>query len=203
MVELAGGVENVGVYEGQLLDGCRQGDQQAWREMVGQYTPLVWTVARSLGLRPADCEDVCQSTWTQLVRSIDTIAQPDRLSTWIVTVARREAIKHLRSCAGQVPVAVVEPAEERCAASGPEDTVVARLDGRRALAALRALPSHQRQLIELLISEPAPTYDQISVRLSIPRGSIGPTRGRILAAMQVYLEADHHALAVLARKESA
>lgn len=188
------------VFDGQVLERCRQGHQQAWREVIDQYTPLVWTVARSLGLRPVDCEDVCQATWTHLVRSIDTIQQPDRLSMWIVTVARREAIKHLRSYMHLVPVADLEPTEDRGGDSGPEDTVVARLDGRRALAALRALPTQQRQLIELLLSEPAPTYDQISIRMSIPRGSIGPTRGRILAAMQVFLETDRYAAA---RKEPA
>jgi hypothetical protein len=42
------------------------------------------------------------------------------------------------------------------------------------------LPLRCQQLITLLTDDPPLTYDQISARLSIPVGSIGPSRGRCL-----------------------
>ena len=51
-------------------------------------------------------------------------------------------------------------------------------------AALREAYSHLppccQQLIALLIEDPPLTYAQISARLGIPVGSIGPSRGRCL-----------------------
>jgi RNA polymerase sigma factor (sigma-70 family) len=174
-----------------LLHRCRQGHPQAWRSMVEQFTPVVWTVAKSWGLRPSDCEDVCQSTWAHVVKSIDTIQRPERLRTWVVTVAKRESIKYKRSAAHQVPVADIESDVREPDDSGPEDVVVARADHWRVHAALRQLPGPQQALVRLLLSEPALTYDEISTRLNIPRGSIGPVRNRVLRRMRRLLEQDH------------
>jgi DNA-directed RNA polymerase specialized sigma24 family protein len=44
-------------------------------------------------------------------------------------------------------------------------------------------PAH-RELLVLLSADPPPSYDQISERLGIPRGSIGPTRSRALAELR-------------------
>jgi DNA-directed RNA polymerase specialized sigma24 family protein len=41
-----------------------------------------------------------------------------------------------------------------------------------------------RELLVLLSTDPPPSYDQISERLGIPRGSIGPTRARALAELR-------------------
>ena len=42
------------------------------------------------------------------------------------------------------------------------------------------LPPDSRQLIALLIHDPPVPYAEISARLGIPVGSIGPSRGRCL-----------------------
>lgn len=161
--------------------------------MIDRLTPSVVAVARSLGLGPRDCEDVCQSTWVHAVRAVDVIEQPDRLRAWIVTVARRESIKLVDSTSRQIPVDDLEPLDNGSrlgADAGPEDAVVARAEGGRVQQALLRLSPHHRGLMALLIAEPAPSYDEIAVRLDIPRGSIGPTRGRILRRLRVLLEQD-------------
>ena len=56
---------------------------------------------------------------------------------------------------------------------------------RRALA---DLPDRHRQLMELLVASPPVSYREISVRLGMPVGSIGPTRARILAHLRAALE---------------
>jgi DNA-directed RNA polymerase specialized sigma24 family protein len=63
---------------------------------------------------------------------------------------------------------------------------------RRALA---ELPAHQRELLLMLAADPPYSYAEVSKILDIPIGSIGPTRGRILARLRettvirTYLEA--------------
>jgi RNA polymerase sigma factor (sigma-70 family) len=41
-----------------------------------------------------------------------------------------------------------------------------------------------RELLELLFAEPAPSYHQISARLGMKTGSIGPTRLRCLSELR-------------------
>jgi DNA-directed RNA polymerase specialized sigma24 family protein len=61
------------------------------------------------------------------------------------------------------------------------EDVVLRADGRRAVRrGLAELSAEQRRLLLLLVAEPALTYRQISQRLGIPIGSVGPTRSRCL-----------------------
>jgi len=46
------------------------------------------------------------------------------------------------------------------------------------------LPDHQRALLELLLQDPPLSYTEISDRLGIPKGSIGPTRARALERLR-------------------
>jgi hypothetical protein len=41
-----------------------------------------------------------------------------------------------------------------------------------------------QQLLRLLMTEPAPAYDEIAAALDMPVGSIGPTRGRCLEQLR-------------------
>ena len=48
------------------------------------------------------------------------------------------------------------------------------------------LPPGSRQLIALLIQDPPVPYAEISARLGIPAGSIGPSRSRCLEKLRRY-----------------
>jgi DNA-directed RNA polymerase specialized sigma24 family protein len=55
---------------------------------------------------------------------------------------------------------------------------------RTAHRALRELSEPDRQLIVMLFADPAPSYAEISARLAMPIGSIGPTRIRLLRKLR-------------------
>lgn len=169
----------------QLVKRCLDGEQSAWAELVREYTPLVWTVGRSFGLRAADREDVCQMVWARVVENLATLREPDKLSTWIATTARREAMRLLARTDRQVPVGDGNSFSEFAdPAVTPEEAVVAMADDELARSAFRSLPAHHQELLGMLTAEPPMSYDQISAALAIPRGSIGPTRARILRTMR-------------------
>ena len=59
----------------------------------------------------------------------------------------------------------------------------------RAIAlreAMRELAPQGRELLRLLMVDPPMSYDQISVLMGIPKGSIGPTRARILDKLRTH-----------------
>ena len=51
-------------------------------------------------------------------------------------------------------------------------------------AAASHMPAHQRELVAALSVEPALSHRQLSERLGVPIGSIGPTRQRCLERMR-------------------
>jgi DNA-directed RNA polymerase specialized sigma24 family protein len=70
------------------------------------------------------------------------------------------------------------------------DTAEQELLAAERHAALRAafatLPRSDQRLIALLLEDPPVSYAEISVRLDIPIGSIGPTRRRCLDKLRRY-----------------
>ncbi|GII86772.1 RNA polymerase sigma factor [Sphaerisporangium siamense] len=168
-----------------LAAACREGDQRAWGELIKLYTPVVWSVARSFRLRAADCEDVCQLAWLRVVENIDRLREPAKFASWLVTITRREAIKHIERNRRHVPVGDYAPFDDRPDDTvSVEDAVIDRWQDPRTLEAFRGLEKHHQALLAMLMHEPAMSYDEISAALDMPRGSIGPTRNRILRRLR-------------------
>jgi len=68
--------------------------------------------------------------------------------------------------------------------AGPDAHAIER-ERRAALhTAVERLSGRQRVLLTSMLSTPAPTYEQLSTRLEMPVGSIGPTRDRALARLR-------------------
>ena len=71
--------------------------------------------------------------------------------------------------------------------TGAAESGLLRAEHHAALReAFTHLPPDARQLIALLIQDPPVPYAEISARLGIPVGSIGPNRGRCLDKLRRY-----------------
>ncbi len=165
---------------------ARDGDRAAWNSLVEQYMPLVLGVAGRYRLCPDDVADVSQALWLRLVEHLDDIREPRALPGWIVTTTKNEALRLLKARQRTVLVdpqtgfALDHPADD---AELEEDLL--RLERHQALRdGLRELRPQHRQLLQLLLTDPPLSYDDISRRLGIPKGSIGPTRARCLEALR-------------------
>jgi RNA polymerase sigma factor (sigma-70 family) len=170
-----------------LLGRAAQGDQRAWDELVETHTRLLWAVARSFRLDAADANDVVQTTWLRLVEHLDRIEDPSRLVGWLVTTARREAMRVLRRSGRERP-AFEDTVLDRPDDKPPVDTDLL-LDERNAALwhAYGQLGDKCRQLLRVAVYEPQ-AYDEISAALGMPMGSIGPTRRRCLTQLRTLLE---------------
>lgn len=169
-----------------LLGRAARGDQHAWNDLVAAHTALLYAVARSFRLDQADANDVVQTTWLRLVEHLDRIEDPARLVGWLVTTARREALRVLRRGNRERPAAE-DSAFDRADDAAPVDTGLLVDESNRALwAAYRELPERCRQLLRIAVYEPR-AYDEISELLGMPVGSIGPTRRRCLTQLRTLL----------------
>jgi len=165
-----------------LVARARNGDKQAWDALVERYATLIWTICRRHRLGDTDADDVGQSVWLQLVDHLREIRDPAALPGWLATVTRRECLRVLRAARGPLAdgyVMDVETLPDEQAGMAEQELLAA--ERHAALReALQDLPLTGQQLILLLIEDPPVPYSEISARLGIAVGSIGPTRRRCL-----------------------
>jgi RNA polymerase sigma-70 factor (ECF subfamily) len=75
---------------------CQLGEQAAWDALVYRWHPKLWRfVSRMLSDR-GEAEDVLQSVWLQIVRSLVSLREPNRLAPWLYSIARRTIADRLR-----------------------------------------------------------------------------------------------------------
>jgi RNA polymerase sigma factor (sigma-70 family) len=167
-----------------LVGAARGGDEQAWTQLVTHFSVPIQSVARRHRLSPADQEDVVQDTWLRLVERINTLREPAALPGWLVTTARHESLDVIQGASRERP----SDGERELANRSTGEDVHEELVTRERRAALRRaiadLPNRQKALLQLMITQPALSYDQVSEQLGLPIGSIGPTRGRSLARLR-------------------
>lgn len=167
-----------------LVTGAKNGEKRAWDALVERYDPLIWSVCRRHGLNRSDAEDIRQAVWLYLLGHLGSLRTPDALPGWLSTTTKRECLRIQRArplAAGSALDADALPDDR--ARPADDDLLVA--ERRAALrAALGDLPSGGQRLIGLLLEDPPLPYAEISARLAIPVGSIGPNRRRYLAKMR-------------------
>jgi RNA polymerase sigma factor (sigma-70 family) len=163
-----------------LLESATAGLESAWREIVTRYSPLVHTVCHRYGVRGTDAEDVGGNVWLRLVTNLATIREPKALPKWLMTTARRECLALLREKDRQVPKEAIDQAVPARA----EAFLLGAERGETVREVVAALPTRDRELLELLFSDPPLSYATISSRLGMPVGAIGPTRARCLARVR-------------------
>jgi RNA polymerase sigma factor (sigma-70 family) len=169
-----------------LVAAAAAGDAQAWDAIVDRYAPLVMSVVRRYRMRSDDGLDVAQTVWLRLVEHLKDIREPRALPGWIVVTTSRECLRLLAGEQRTRPMDALQLAEQVSGVDDtPPDADLLHTERREALlAAFAELSDRQRALLLLLVKDPPPSYEEISVRLDMPLGSIGPTRARALQRLR-------------------
>ena len=167
---------------------ARNGDSDAFGQLISEFSPLLWHVARAAGLDSHDAEDVVQTTWEQLVKHLHRIHTPTQLCAWLVQTTRREAWSVRGAGRRQVVLdqdwldAVIEPAP------GAEDLALTNDWCRELWKALGQLDGRCQELLRIVAFVSRPDYEAVATVLGIKQGSVGPTRMRCLAKLRALLE---------------
>jgi len=177
---------------GRLVRAAASGDEAAWKALAEGFSGLVWSVTRGYRLSSADTADVFQTVWLRLAEHLDRIENPEHVGAWLATTARREALRVARVSARVIPtddLALLEPgeADELTPEQAVLDSEQAQIDAERAKRlwrAFRQLPAHCQKLLRILTATPSPNYAEVAAALSMPVGSIGPTRARCLQKLR-------------------
>lgn len=177
------------VPDGDLVEGCLAGEDQAWAALLERYGRLIDAVIRRYRLADDDHADVFQDVCVAIWRDLPNVRDRDRLGPWIVTVAGRhswDARRRLRPRIG-------EQENEDCLIAvpdgepGPEE-LMTRYEARTEVrAALATLSERSRVLLESLFFEEEVSYADLARRLQVSQNSIGPLRGRSFKELRAAL----------------
>jgi RNA polymerase sigma factor (sigma-70 family) len=174
----------------RCLERARSGELSALDEVVRELNPLLWQVARAQNLNADQAADVVQTSWLELVRRLHEIRAPEALTAWLVTATRREAWRvrnwhrqHIPE-GTQILESTPDPGPE------PHERLLSDERDRVLWRHFHRLPERCRALLRIVAQVERPDYSMVAEAMEMPRGSIGPTRGRCLARLREMLLAD-------------
>jgi RNA polymerase sigma factor (sigma-70 family) len=181
-----------------LVRRCRDGDAAAWPLLVARYQRLVYAIVTRMGLDEHVAADVFQTVFEKLVQHLPGLREPERLQAWIVTTAKRDGLAARRHGPRLVSMTRADDAGD---SQGTEEWDIAddspgaeqQLDALQQLHRLRLgldrLDERCRELLLLVFRDDDERlgYDEVSRRLNLPVGSIGPTRSRCLGKLRKLL----------------
>jgi RNA polymerase sigma-70 factor (ECF subfamily) len=172
----------VGPSDGELVQRARNGDRDAFRQLVERYQRKIATLALGMLRNREDALDVVQETFTKAYQSLDRFKGDASFYTWTYRIAVNLCIDYQRretklQQASLEPRAG-EPGEDRLAtlpdASGEGDPYRRTRDAeiarglRRAIAELT--PEHRAVI--LLREVDGLSYEEISRVLECPKGTV-------------------------------
>lgn len=165
------------------LEACRRQEHGAFRTFVERYqTPVFAVISRLLGRgQRALVEELSQETFLRAFAAFPRF-DPERegkASTWLLSIATRLAIDHLRRHATWREQATEQPPELVSAATALSAVEAGELQ-RAFEAALAALPAEYRAVF-ILRTYHGHSYDEIARSLEI---EVGTVKSRLSRAKQ-------------------
>jgi RNA polymerase sigma-70 factor (ECF subfamily) len=142
-------------------------DPDAIQDAYRTLGPLVLNYLRRL-VPTADAEDVLQRTFVEVWRSRERYDPSRSLEGWVLGIARKRAIDHLRRRHHDVV-----PLDEMRGIAGDDGRIMAERYERAALvrSALIQLPEEQKQVLALVYFGEH-TQSEAAERLGIPLGTV-------------------------------
>lgn len=164
-----------------LVRSAADGDQRAWQELVARFSGMIAAVGRRYGLSVADVNELQQTTWLRLVEHCSRIEHPERVGGWLATTARRESLQLLKR-ASRYTTGADELLSNLPNSHAPELDAGPLAEERSVVlrSAWGKLKPRCQELLSLLLADERVAYKDLSELLSMPVGSIGPTRMRCL-----------------------
>jgi RNA polymerase sigma factor (sigma-70 family) len=165
-----------------LIQDCINGDERAWNELVARYGRLVYSIALRCGLSASDADDVFQNVWSIVLHQLPSLRDQTRLSSWLITTARRESWRLRRQT-----VTGLDDAFEDTSIL-PDEEVLRWEREHQVRGAIRTLDDRCQVLLSALFLDTDEfSYEAIAERLGMPVGSIGPTRARCFKKLEAAL----------------
>ena len=157
------------IYQELLVLRCRKNDTAAQEELIRMYEKRLFYFLRRLVKQEEDAWDLLQETWMKVFQNLSRLNNPEKLTSWLYTIARNTAMSYLRkqqdnvTWSDELDPGTMEPGNSE-PAFGPEDMA-------RVHASLEQLSLPHREVLTLFFLEDLP-LDEIAGIVGVPAGTI-------------------------------
>ena len=167
--------------DAQLVARCRQGEDEAWRELVERFSRYVYAIAvQAYRLPPSDAEDVFQEVFARAYENLHKLRDDNAIRPWLAQLTRRLCLDTIRASSRVQPEESVEPEEV--------DDTIAKLDESLVVhEALATLPDNCREILDRFFARDE-SYRLIGDALDLPAGTIASRISRCLVKLRGELE---------------
>lgn len=183
--------------DAETLRRCREGDEQAYRQIVERYQRQVYSLAMRMVRSAEDAEDVTQDTFVRMFKAIDRYDPNRPFAAWLMTIASRLCIDHIRrrkvrplplvrteeGSTEEHTIDVVDPG------LGPDEITSHREEEQQAQSLIDSLPPHYRVVV-LLRHQQDLSYEEIAESLDLPIGTVKARIHRARALLKQRLEGE-------------
>jgi RNA polymerase sigma factor (sigma-70 family) len=167
--------------DAELVARCRQGDAEAWRELVERFSRYVYAICtQAFRLAQHDAEDVFQEVFARVYERLDQLRDDEAIRPWIAQLTRRLCLDKLRQSA-RVELSDDEIGAERYETLGKLDEAFG------VHQMLASLPEHCQEILDRFFAQDE-SYRTIGEALDLPPGTIASRISRCLDKLREKFE---------------
>ncbi len=172
----------VELSDAELVGRCRQGDHEAWNELVERFSRYVYAITiQAFRLPEHDAEDVFQEVFTRAYEHLHKLRDDEAVRPWLAQLTRRLCIDRLRAGSREgVADEDLDPADI--------DETLANLDDALAVRqALGGLSEDCQEILDRFFARDE-SYRTIGDALGLPGGTIASRISRCLGKLREQFE---------------
>lgn len=183
--------------EQELVARAKQGDQDAFGQLVLNNEKRIYTLCLRMTGNPQDAQDQAQEAFLNAWRALDSFKGDSSFATWVYRLASNACIDFLRRQKRRQPVEVaVSLNDENSGWAEPVDPHqdvqknLERQELRHAVErGLQALPDHHRQVL-VMRELSGLSYQEIGDTLNLDLGTVKSRISRARLALKNILQGD-------------
>jgi len=160
--------------EKDLVERCRRGDDEAWRQMVDHLGQRVYSVAYHFTLKREDAEELSQEIFLKIFENLHRYHGSYPLLAWVVSLARNLCIDRYRRRKRERSFRFVSDDAVAPMLQSGDDPAAEALRRERTKMLFWALGEIPEDLAEILVLRDLEgfAYEEIGKALDLPDGTV-------------------------------
>ncbi len=160
--------------EKDLVARCREGNDDAWRELVDRFGPKVYAISYHFTMKREDAEELSQEIFLKLFENLHRYDGGFPLVAWILSVSRNLCIDRYRRRKREKSFRFVSDEAVTVLLKSEDDPSSVALKKERTQLLFSALSEIPEDLAEILILRDLNglAYDEIGKALELPDGTV-------------------------------
>src|SRR5262245_20304315 len=163
-----------GTEEKALVERCRQGEDEAWRELVDRFGQKIYSVAYHFTLKREDAEELSQEIMLKIFENLHRFDGSFPLVAWVVSLSRNLCIDRYRRRKRENSFRFVSDDAVAPLLRSADDPAAEALKKERTKMLFSALAEIPEDLAEILVLRALDglAYEEIGRALSLPDGTV-------------------------------